>query len=347
MLLESVLVAAFAAGVQPPPEPLLPTTIERGLIDRACRDSADGAQCRDEKLASLRADFGKDLTKLKADDRKNVDATCSPLLADSALKGREPYFECMLAQLTAIKTRRTRNAANAAAAAPAPADAPAAAPETAAAPDPAAGSRMSGATLVAAGVGVLALVGVAFVVMRARGSKMGTCSKCGAPVAADAASELCDRCRNELAENLRRTKAEQAEHARLAAEEARKEAEQKARRLEVQRQRELEERRVREYDEARQRAHAEKVAEASRPNEPEPQPAPSPFDPDAFDPHAILGVKPGAAPDTLKAAYDAAKKKYDPELVGHLSEEVQAHYREKAAAVEKAYQQLTGSAPAV
>ena len=41
-------------------------------------------------------------------------------------------------------------------------------------------------------------------------------------------------------------------------------------------------------------------------------------------------------------AYDQAKKKYDPDLVGHLSEEVQSHYRAKSEAVDKAFQTLTG-----
>src|SRR5262249_5441504 len=127
-------VAGFQTGSLEIP---IPTTIERGLSARACKDSADHAdvneKCREEKLAGLRTDFGKDLTKVKADDRKKVDAACTPLLADAALKGKEPYFECMLAQLTALKTRG-RKPANAAApdAAPAPSEAPAA--DSAAAP---------------------------------------------------------------------------------------------------------------------------------------------------------------------------------------------------------------------
>jgi len=334
-------VAGFQTGTGEIP---IPTTIERGLIERACKDSADqtdvNEKCREEKLAGLRTDFGKDLTKVKTDDRKKVDAACTPLLADAALKGKERYFECMLAQLTALKTRG-RKTANAAApdAAAAPSDAPA--PEN---PAPAPPAAASTATMIAGALGVVALVGgLAFVVTRTRGSKTKKCKSCGASTPAEAESEFCENCRKQIADAARQRKAEQAEQARQAAEEAKREADQKARRLELQKAREAEEKRVREYEELKQREYESKVAEALKPNAPEPDP-PSPYDAVAFDPHAILGLEADATSEAITAAYQAAKKKYDPDLVGHLSEEVQAHYREKADAVEKAYQTLTGSA---
>src|SRR5436190_24203005 len=160
MLIAPALSFVLAAALQGSAEIPIPTTIERGLVDRACKDSVDQAdvneKCREEKLVSLRTDFGKDLGKVKADDRKKVDATCTPLLADSALKGKEPYFECMLAQLTALKVRG-RKTANAAApdAAGAPSDAPA---DNAAAPGPPAGETSS-ATMAVGALGVVALVG--------------------------------------------------------------------------------------------------------------------------------------------------------------------------------------------
>jgi hypothetical protein len=325
----------------------IPTPVERGLVERACKDTADAAAnqtCRDEKLVGLRADFGKDLSKVKADDRKKVDATCTPLLADAALKGKEPYFECMLAQLTALKTKG-RKPANAAApdAAAAPADAPAA--DSAPAPPPPAAGRSTG-TLIAGVLGVIALVGgLGFVVMRARGPKTKKCQSCGADTPADNESEFCENCRKQMAGAIRQRKADQADQARRDAEEAKRESEQKARRLEMQKAREAEERKVREYEELKQREYESKVAEASRPNTPEPEP-PDPYAAEVFDPHAILGVKRDATADAIAAAYQAAKKKYDPDLVGHLSEEVQAHYREKSQMVDKAYQTLTGSQPA-
>ena len=99
---------------------------------------------------------------------------------------------------------------------------------------------------------------------------------------------------------------------------------------------------MRAYDEQREREHAAKVAEAVAPNAPEPPPAPSGYEEEPTDPYTILGVKPDAGPDAIRAAYEQAKKKYDPDLVGHLSEEVQAHYRAKSEAVDKAFQTLTG-----
>ncbi|HMD33777.1 MAG TPA: DnaJ domain-containing protein, partial [Vicinamibacterales bacterium] len=187
--------------------------------------------------------------------------------------------------------------------------------------------------------------GVAFVVMRTRGAKTKKCKSCGADTPAEAESEFCENCRKQMAEAARQRKADQTEQARRAAEEAKRESDQKARRLELQKTREAEEKRVREYEELKQREYESKVAEALRPNTPEPAPT-SPYDANAFDPHAILGLAADATPEAITAAYQAAKKKYDPDLVGHLSEEVQAHYREKAEAVEKAYQTLTGGSQA-
>ena len=345
MVIASLLAGMLTTGLQPPAEMIVPTAIERGLLDRACRESAptESGKCREEKLTALRADFGKDLAKLKVDDRKKVDSTCSPLLADVALKGRDPYFDCMLDQLTALRSKRKNANAAAAPAAAAPADTPADTPEAPAPPPP---SGMSSTTLVVAGLGVVVLAGgLAFVVMRARVPRMRKCNTCGVvAVPPESESEMCPNCRKELSESLRKAKAEHAEQARIAADEVKREQEREAARREQNRMRELEERRVREYEEKRELEHASKVAEAVRPNEPEPPP--SPFDVEAFDPHAILGVAPGATADAINAAYQTAKKKYDPDLVVHLSEEVQQHYREKAAAVDKAFQTLTGAQPA-
>jgi hypothetical protein len=329
------------AGLQPGPGEIpIPTSIERGLIERACKNSAPtdvNERCREDKLTGLRADFGKDLTKVKADDRKKVDAACTPLLADAALRGKEPYFECMLAQLTALKNKG-RKTANAVAPEPAAgaSDAPAA-ENLAVAP---AAEASSSSTMIAGSLGVVALVGgVALVVMRTR-TKTKKCKSCGSDTPAESESEFCDNCRKLMADAARQRKAEQAEQARQAAEEAKRDAEQKARRLEMQKAREAEEKRVREYQELKQREYESKIAEAMRPNVPEPEPAA--YGANAADPHSILGVEADATTDAIAAAYAQAKQKYAPDLVAHLSEEVQAHYREKAEAVEKAFQALTG-----
>jgi hypothetical protein len=202
--------------------------------------------------------------------------------------------------------------------------------------------------MIAATLGVIALGGgIAFVAMRSRGGPkkpaMRQCKRCGADVPD---SDLCANCRREAAEALRRTNAERIEQQRQAADESRREQERQAARLEQQKHREAEEKRVREFEEERARQHAEKIAEAVAPNAPEPPAAPTGYEEESTDPYAVLGLKKDASLDAINNAYQQAKKKYDPELVGHLSEEVQAHYRSKADAVEKAYQTLTGAQPA-
>ena len=62
-----------------------------------------------------------------------------------------------------------------------------------------------------------------------------------------------------------------------------------------------------------------------------------------FDPHAVLGVSPDANRESIVSAYEQAKSKYDAEQVAHLSAEVQEHFRQKAQAVERAYQMLTAA----
>ena len=60
-----------------------------------------------------------------------------------------------------------------------------------------------------------------------------------------------------------------------------------------------------------------------------------------FDPYAVLGVPQGSSKEDIRAAYDAARLKYSPDLVTHLSPEVQEHFKAKAQAVELAYQKVT------
>jgi DnaJ-domain-containing protein 1 len=62
-----------------------------------------------------------------------------------------------------------------------------------------------------------------------------------------------------------------------------------------------------------------------------------------FDPHAVLGVAPGADAEEIRAAYEQAKAKYDPRQYEHLGLELQAHFKAKADAVERAFQTLHAS----
>ena len=60
-----------------------------------------------------------------------------------------------------------------------------------------------------------------------------------------------------------------------------------------------------------------------------------------FDPHTVLGVPHDAGLEDIRAAYEQAKTKYDPDLVSHLGDEARAHFQTKAESVERAYQMLS------
>ena len=64
---------------------------------------------------------------------------------------------------------------------------------------------------------------------------------------------------------------------------------------------------------------------------------------DVFDPYAVLGVPCEAGQDDIRIAYQQAMTKYDPELVSYLGDEAQAHFKEKAHTIDRAYQMLAGS----
>ena len=55
----------------------------------------------------------------------------------------------------------------------------------------------------------------------------------------------------------------------------------------------------------------------------------------------MLGVARGAGVDAIRAAYDEAKSKYDPDAVSHLGIDVQEYYKTKAEAVARAYEMLS------
>jgi hypothetical protein len=47
-------------------------------------------------------------------------------------------------------------------------------------------------------------------------------------------------------------------------------------------------------------------------------------------------------PEDLRAAYEQARSRYDQDTVSHLGIDVQQHFRDKARAVDRAYQMLAG-----
>jgi DnaJ-domain-containing protein 1 len=65
-----------------------------------------------------------------------------------------------------------------------------------------------------------------------------------------------------------------------------------------------------------------------------------------FDPHFVLGVAPHSTEQQLRAAFEEARSKYDPEQVSHLGVDVQEHYAEKSRAVERAYRMLAADVDA-
>lgn len=64
-------------------------------------------------------------------------------------------------------------------------------------------------------------------------------------------------------------------------------------------------------------------------------------DHEEMDPFKILGVKPGASPDEIKAAYKRTVAKYHPDKVTHLGKEFQEMAHRKLVAIQRAYEALT------
>lgn len=119
---------------------------------------------------------------------------------------------------------------------------------------------------------------------------------------------------------MREREAEFRQRAAREADEARVRQEQLARRIEEEKTRK------------RSQAAAVRVAPAT--------PAVSTAGDAVFDPYAVLNVPPEVCKDLISLAYHQAKKRFDPELVTHLGDEAQAHFRAKAEALDRAYEML-------
>ena len=330
----TALALAAALQVATPPDESPPTPLEAALIDHTCvATQLDVAQtCRSNQLLTLRTNFGRDLRRLSAAERKTVDSACSTL---NETRGRDAYVACLSTQLTELIRRRSRATPTPPAGATAPAPtvpAPGASPEP---PPP----QASSSTFVWIGAGVVAALAAAagaFLVLKGRRRTPVNCRSCGARV--EGPGDLCQKCRREAADALRHAAAERAGQERAQNDQQRRlrEQEEEQQRQKV-RQAEEEEARRRQQEEARQREEAARreKEEARRQRE-----AAAASD-DAFDPHAVLGVPRDASQEAIQAAYEAARAKYGPDQVEFLSTELQAHYKAKGEAVERAYQQLT------
>ena len=336
----------MAFGAQPQvgtPDQGGSTVIEQALIDHMCaatqasgaRGTDDYDACLRDQLNSLRADFGRDLGRLSASERKALDSVCSNL---RATRGRDAYVACLSAQLVSLRNRRSQ--AN-----PVPSDATALAPPPVVASSPGLAPpalHASGwpfAFWIGAAVVTLfvAAGGVLLAVKSRRVSRQ--CRVCGTDISES--GDLCQKCRHEAAEAVRSAAAERADQQRakegahrrqgeLEEEERREKARQEAE-ARLQQQQELEARvrqreedaRQRQEEEARQRSQVGAVSS------------------ETFDPYAVLGVTPGASKEDILAAYQAARLKYNPDHVTHLSAEVREHFKAKADAVDLAYKKIS------
>jgi hypothetical protein len=346
---------ANAQGRRQTPEPVdpnVPTAIEQALMDHVCRatNAAAGAEadvyqaCLGAQFAILRADFGRDLSKLSAVDRRRIDAACSRIRND---QGRDAYVACLSDQLTALRARRKGTARPADAAPP---------PEPVAAPAPAAGASDGSAQLPppvassagsskarwagAAGMATAILAGGALLVRRNR-KPARVCRTCGKMFSET--GDLCPTCRHEAAEALRHAAAERANQERAQEDAARRQREQE----EAQRQllaQQAEEARQLEAEHARQQEESRREEERQREEQARQWRQASAAGDDAagtFDPYAILGVPRDASADAIRTAYQDARKKYDPANVEFLGSELQDLYKTKGEAVERAFKMLT------
>jgi colicin import membrane protein len=175
----------------------------------------------------------------------------------------------------------------------------------------------------------------AFLFLKGRRRASVKCRNCGSAV--EGPGDLCQKCRREAADALRRAAAERADQERAQDQQQRRLREQEEeQQREKARQAEEQEARRRQQEEARQREEAARQ-ERERARQQSQAAAASA---DVFDPHAVLGVPRDASLEAIQAAYETARAKYGPDQVEFLSTELQAHYKTKVEAIERAYQTL-------
>ena len=348
-LMAPLAVFAFGTAPQvdlPDSDVPVPTAIERALIERTCRATELSTeidahrQCLNAQMLWLRTDFGRDLSRLAGPDRRRIDTACNRL---SAAGQREAYLDCLGNQLITLHNRRTRgNPTVTQEVATAVASSDPLAPSAAPLPPARTASSWASTIAIAGTLGTgLAAAGFVFLTRRSRRTPH-KCRTCGVDVPD---SDLCPACRHEAAETLRRANAERAQTQKAQEEEERRQHEQEIEQQE-QRARDEQEARLREQEMTRQLAADEELHRQSdtavHPLVPGVEKiAPAVDEPEVFDPHAVLGVPLDSGLDDIRAAYDQAKTKYDPDVVSHLGDEARAHFQTKAESVERAYQMLS------
>jgi len=332
----------MAVGQEPQvgtPDSGPPTAIEQALIERSCRATFTDAHqvCLSSQLNSLRAEFGRDLTRLSGAERRALDSACNRIRTE---QGREGYLDCLGAQLVALRNRRPASAATDAPALPRPSmRVPSANP----APPAGQVSSVSGVWMAAAVVTLFVVAGGALLAVKARRAAPRKCRVCGED--AREAGDVCQKCQ-QAAEASRRAAAERADHKRAQQEELRRrrEEEEEQRRRKA---RQEEEARLQQQEEARQREeNARQQEENARQLEREEEDArrrsqAAVASDEVFDAYAVLGVPKDASKEAIRTAYLEARSKYDLDHVSHMGAELQEHYQAKARAVDRAYQMLT------
>ncbi len=350
ILVAPAVLLAFASGLaSADAQSENPSAIEVAIADSRCAprrllpDSEEYHQCIDTELASLRADFGRDLGRLSRNDRRHIDQACSRI---SPSLEREAYLECIQSQLAAV---RSRYAPSAPPSAPPAGDiaSPAAVP----APDtPQPGRPPRSFPVIPIGVALVAIAGAAggAVLVRRRRRPPASphpCRTCGRDVSAG--GDLCPECRFAAAEALRRAASDRAEHERLQEVERRHYAERKQEELEA-RERAEEEARLAAVERERQEAETTRELEAQRLEEEARLRRAIGVEGDEDldrDPLTVLGLASDVSPEVIRAAYEEALAKYDPEQVAGMGFEVQRHFASKRKAIERAWEALSAPTP--
>ena len=67
---------------------------------------------------------------------------------------------------------------------------------------------------------------------------------------------------------------------------------------------------------------------------------PAPAEPAAWDPYTVLGVRPGASAEEITRAYREQMRRYHPDHVAHLGDELQALAHQKTLDIQRAYGEI-------
>jgi len=70
---------------------------------------------------------------------------------------------------------------------------------------------------------------------------------------------------------------------------------------------------------------------------------PGPAERATWDPYAVLGVRPGASADEITKAYREQMRRYHPDHVAHLGDELQTLAHRKTLDIQRAYGEIGGA----